>query len=70
LRPLEDAIYCLAPAKHKTQYQLEIGDMAVIRRGNKAVLLVVDVRVGVMRNAWDANRIIKNIGVAVEKARG
>ncbi len=44
--------------------------MAVIRRGNKAVLLVVDVRVGVMRNAWDANRIIKNIGVAVEKARG
>ena len=44
--------------------------MAVIREGNKGVLLVVDVQVGVMRNAWDAPRIIKNIGIAVEKARG
>ena len=43
--------------------------MATIREGNKAVLLVVDVQVGVMRNAWDAPRIIKNIGVSVEKAR-
>lgn len=44
--------------------------MAVIREGNKGVLLVVDVQVGVMRNAWDAPRIIKNIAIAVEKARG
>ena len=44
--------------------------MAIIREGNKAVLLVVDVQVGVMRNVWDAQRIIKNIGIAVEKARG
>jgi len=44
--------------------------MAVIREGNKAVLLVVDVQVGVMRNVWDAQRIIDNIGIAVEKARG
>src|SRR5512140_2051340 len=43
--------------------------MATIREGNKAVLLVVDVQVGVMRNAWDASRIIKNINLAVEKAR-
>jgi nicotinamidase-related amidase len=43
--------------------------MAIVREGNKAVLLVVDVQVGVMRNAWDSPRIIKNIGVAVEKAR-
>ena len=43
--------------------------MAVIREGNKGVLLVVDVQVGVMRNAWDAPRIIKNISTAVEKAR-
>ena len=43
--------------------------MAVIREGNKGVLLVVDVQVGVMRNAWDAPRIIKNISIAVEKAR-
>jgi nicotinamidase-related amidase len=43
--------------------------MAVIREGNKGVLLVVDVQVGVMRNAWEASRIIKNISTAVEKAR-
>jgi nicotinamidase-related amidase len=43
--------------------------MAVIREGNKVVLLVVDVQIGVMRNAWDAPRIIKNIAIAVEKAR-
>jgi nicotinamidase-related amidase len=43
--------------------------MATIREGNKGVLLVVDVQVGVMRDAWDAPRIIKNIGIAVEKAR-
>ncbi len=43
--------------------------MAIIREGNQAVLLVVDVQAGVMRNAWDAPRVIQNIGVAVEKAR-
>jgi nicotinamidase-related amidase len=43
--------------------------MAVIRAGNQAVLLVVDVQVGVMRNAWEAPRIIQNIRLAVEKAR-
>jgi nicotinamidase-related amidase len=43
--------------------------MAIVREGNKVVLLVVDVQVGVMRNAWDSPRIINNIGVAVEKAR-
>ena len=44
--------------------------MATVREGNRAVLLVVDVQVGVVRNAWEAPRIIQNIGVAVEKARG
>jgi nicotinamidase-related amidase len=43
--------------------------MAVIREGKKEVLLVVDAQVGVMQHAWDAPRIIKNIGLAVEKAR-
>ncbi|GIV68701.1 MAG: isochorismatase family protein [Thermogemmata sp.] len=43
--------------------------MAIIREGNKAVLLVVDTQVGVMRNTWDSRRIIKNIDVAVKKAR-
>lgn len=43
--------------------------MAIIREGNKAILLVVDAQVGVMRNAWNSGCIIQNIGVAVEKAR-
>ena len=43
--------------------------MAVIREGNRAVLLVVDVQVGVMQNVWQAPRTIQNIGFAVEKAR-
>ena len=43
--------------------------MATVRQGNKAVLLVVDVQVGVMQGAWDAARVIKNISLAVEKAR-
>lgn len=43
--------------------------MAIIREGNKPVLLIVDVQVGVMHDAWEASRIIKNIGIAVEKAR-
>jgi nicotinamidase-related amidase len=43
--------------------------MATIRAGNKDALLVVDVQVGVMRHAWDAPRIVENIGLAVERAR-
>ena len=43
--------------------------MAIIRKGNKAVLLIVDVQVGVMRDAWEAPRIIQNIGKSVDKAR-
>ena len=43
--------------------------MARVREGIKGVLLVVDVQVGVMQNAWDAPRVIKNIGITVEKAR-
>ena len=43
--------------------------MATVREGNKSVLLVVDVQVGVMSNAWDSPRIIKNVARAVERAR-
>ncbi len=43
--------------------------MATVREGNKGVLLVVDVQVGVMREAWDAPRIIGNVARAVERAR-
>ena len=43
--------------------------MAVIRQGNQAVLLIVDVQVGVMRDAWQAAQVIQNINMAVERAR-
>ncbi len=43
--------------------------MATVREGNRAVLLVVDVQVGVMREAWDAARVVGNIVRAVERAR-
>ncbi len=43
--------------------------MATVREGNKEVLLVVDVQVGVMNESWDAPRIIKNVSRAVERAR-
>ncbi len=43
--------------------------MATVRAGNKAVLLVVDVQAGVMREAWDASRIVNNVARAVERAR-
>ena len=40
--------------------------MATVREGNQAVLLVVDVQVGVMSQAWDAARVIGNVSCAVE----
>lgn len=43
--------------------------MATVREGNQAVLLVVDVQVGVMNAAWDGARIVQNIALAVERAR-
>jgi nicotinamidase-related amidase len=43
--------------------------MAKIRKGSKAALLIVDVQVGVMRDAWEASRIIRNIVTSVDKAR-
>ncbi len=43
--------------------------MATVREGNQAVLLVVDVQADVMREAWDAARVIKNITRAVARAR-
>jgi len=44
--------------------------MATVRKGDQAVLLVVDVQTGVMHSAWESARIIQNIGTVVEKARG
>src|SRR5947209_1839039 len=43
--------------------------MATVRDGNKGVLLVVDMQVGVISDAWDAPRITRNVARAVERAR-
>ena len=43
--------------------------MTAIRSGNQPVLLVVDVQVGVMADAWEAPRVIKNVARAVTRAR-
>lgn len=43
--------------------------MATVRKGNQAVLLVVDVQVGVVDDAWDTHRIVGNVARAVERAR-
>ena len=43
--------------------------MATVREGNQPVLLVVDVQVSVMGDAWDAPRVIGNVAKAVERAR-
>jgi len=43
--------------------------MASVREGNKGVLMVVDVQVGVVGEAWEAPRVIANVARAVERAR-
>lgn len=43
--------------------------MATVRSGNQPVLLIVDVQVGVMREAWDAARVVGNVARAVGRAR-
>jgi len=43
--------------------------MATVREGNKAILVVVDVQVGNMNKAWDAERIIANVARTVDRAR-
>jgi nicotinamidase-related amidase len=48
---------------------LKVMAMATVREGSKGVLVVVDVQVGVMNEAWDAPRVIGNVARAVERAR-
>ncbi len=43
--------------------------MATIREGNKPVLLIVDMQVGVVSEVWDAPRIVGKVARAVERAR-
>ena len=43
--------------------------MAMVRSGQQAVLLVVDVQVGVMAQAWQAAQVIGQVALAVQRAR-
>ena len=43
--------------------------MATIRQGNQGVLMVVDVQVGVVQDAWEMPRVAANVARAVERAR-
>jgi nicotinamidase-related amidase len=43
--------------------------VATVRKGNKGVLLIVDVQVGVMSGSWEAPRIIQNVSRVVGRAR-
>lgn len=43
--------------------------MAIVRAGRKAVLLVVDVQVGVMAGAWRPEPVVANVAQVVEQAR-
>lgn len=43
--------------------------MATVREGKQGVLLIVDVQVGVVREAWDATRVVGNVAHVVERAR-
>src|SRR4051794_13317234 len=43
--------------------------MATVREGNKGALVVVDVQVGVMDAAWQAERVAGNVARAVDRAR-
>ena len=43
--------------------------MATVREGSKGVLVVVDVQVGVVAEAWEASRVVGNVARTVERAR-
>jgi len=43
--------------------------MASVRPGHRPVMMVVDVQVGVMAEAWQAPRVVDNIARVVERAR-
>lgn len=43
--------------------------MSTVRRGNQPALVVVDVQVGVVADAWESRRVVKNVALAVERAR-
>jgi nicotinamidase-related amidase len=43
--------------------------MATVREGEQRVLVVVDLQVGVVADAWEAERVVGNAATLVERAR-
>lgn len=43
--------------------------MATVRSGTRDALVVIDVQRGVVADAWDRDRVVGNVGVAVDRAR-
>lgn len=43
--------------------------MATVRSGGKGALVVVDVQVGVLDGAWEADRAVANVARSVDRAR-
>jgi nicotinamidase-related amidase len=43
--------------------------MASVRTGQRAALVVVDVQVGVLENAWQRDRVLAHVALVVERAR-
>lgn len=43
--------------------------MATVRDSGNSVLIIVDMQVAVMKEAWDSQRIISNVATAVREAR-
>ncbi|HRD59714.1 MAG TPA: isochorismatase family protein [Nocardioides sp.] len=43
--------------------------MATVRAGGRGALVVVDVQVGVVEGAWEADRVVGNVTRAVDRAR-
>ncbi len=43
--------------------------MATVREGSRSVLLVVDVQVGVVRDAWQAAHVVQRLAQVVARAR-
>ena len=46
-----------------------LGGRMAVAAGSKGVLMVVDVQVGVVKSAWDRDRVVGNVARVVERAR-
>jgi len=43
--------------------------MATVREGTKGALVIVDVQIAIMKQAWDSSRVISNVATAIQEAR-